>query len=168
MVLSISAETYTFLHVMIGLVGIGLGLVVMFRILTGRRLYRLPPLFFVATLTAILTGFGFPQTCLLPTHIIGILSIVVLAVTIPACCVFHREGVWRDVFVIGSATTLYLSIFVFLMKVLLKFPALHALAPTQRQKCPPFLISQFIILALFVAVTNLAIKKFHSDSGHTI
>jgi hypothetical protein len=168
MVLSISAETYTLLHVLISLVGIGLGLAVMFRILIGRRLDRLPPLFFVATLTAILTGFGFPHTGLLPSHIIGILSIAVMAVTIPACCVFHREGAWREVFVVGCATTLYLSIFVFLMKVLLKFPALHALAPTERQKCPPFLISQFIILALFVVVTNLALKRFHSDAGRTI
>ena len=46
------------------------------------------------------------------------------------------------------------------MQAFLKVPALTALAPTQSE--PPFAVAQLIVLALFVALTVAAARRFRS------
>jgi hypothetical protein len=162
MILGMSVETYTFLHVLISLIGIGSGLIVMFGFLAGRRFDGLTAVFLLTTVLTSVTAFGFPFGHLLPSHKVGILSLVVLAVTIPARYVFHLDGPWRWIYGVGASIALYLNVFVLIVQGFLKVPALKALAPTQSE--PPFLVAQLFVLLLFVGLTILATKRFRVAS----
>jgi hypothetical protein len=153
--------TYTFLHVLISLVGIGSGLIVMFGLLSGKRLDGWTGLFLATTVLTSVTGFGFPFEHLLPSHIVGVISLVILAAAIPARYVFHLTGAWRWIYVVGSGMALYLNVFVLVAQGFLKVPALKALAPTQKE--PPFLIAQLIVLLIFAGLIILATKRFHIE-----
>jgi len=158
MILGVSTATYTFLHVLISLVGIGSGLVVMFGFLTGKRLDSLTAVFLTTTVLTSVTGFGFPFDHLLPSHKVGIISLVILSVAIPARYVFHLAGAWRSIYVIGATTALYLNVFVLIVQSFMKVPALKALAPTQTE--PPFLAAQLLVLVVYLGLTVLATKRF--------
>jgi len=166
MILGMSTGTYTLLHVLISLVGIGSGLVVMFGFLTGKRLDGWTALFLVTTVLTSVTGFGFPVDHLLPSHIIAILSLVILAVAISARYVFHLSGAWRSTYVVTAAIALYLNVFVLVVQTFMKVPAVHALAPTQKE--PPFLIAQIVVMLIFIGLTVLAVKKFHIDLARSV
>ena len=104
------------------------------------------------------TGFGFPFDHLLPSHKVGILSLLVLAVAIIARYVFHLAAAWRGIYVVSAVVALYLNVFVLVVQLFEKVPALRAMAPTQKE--PPFLLAQLVILALFVGFTIIAAKRF--------
>jgi len=161
MIPGMTTATYTFLHVLISLVGIGSGLVVMFGFLTGKRLDGLTTVFLITTVLTSVSGFGFPFDHLLPSHIVGIISLAILAVAIPARYMFHLAGSWRWIYVIGAATALYLNVFVLVVQAFMKVPALKALAPTQTE--PPFLAAQSVMLVVYLGLTVLATKRFHIE-----
>ena len=163
MILGMSTATYTSLHVLISLVGIGSGLVVMSGFLTGKRLDGLTAIFLSSTVLTSVTGFGFPFDHLLPSHKVGIISLIVLAFAIAARYMFHLAGAWRWIYVIGAATALYLNVFVLVVQAFLKVSALKALAPTQKE--PPFLLAQLVVLVVYLAFTILAAKKFHIQAA---
>jgi len=166
MILGMSTGTYTLLHVLISLVGIGSGLVVMFGFLTGKRFDGWTALFLITTVLTSATGFGFPVDHLLPSHVIAILSLLILAVAILARYVFHLSGAWRSTYVITASIALYLNVFVLVVQTFMKVPAVHALAPTQKE--PPFLIAQIIVMLIFIGLTVLAVKKFHIDLARSV
>ncbi len=159
MILGMSTSTFTLFHVLLSLAGIGTGFIVILGLLAGKRLNGWTAIFLVTTVATSVTGFLFPFHQLLPSHIVGILSLVVLAVAIPARYVFHLRGAWRSVYVVGAAVALYLNVFVAVVQAFLKIPALKALAPTQKE--PPFLVAQLSVLLIFVVLTILAAKRFH-------
>ena len=165
MILGMSTATYTFLHVLISLVGIVSGLIVMYGFLTGKRLDGLTAVFLTTTVLTSVTGFGFPFEHLLPSHKVGIISLLILAVAIPARYVFHLAGKWRAVHVVGAATALYLNVFVLVVQSFLKVPALKALAPTQKE--PPFLVAQLLVLLIFATLAALATVRFHPERLRT-
>jgi len=165
MILGLSTSTYTTLHVLISLVGIGSGLVVMYGLLTAQRLDRWTAVFLVTTALTSISGFGFPVTHLLPSHIVAILSLLVLALAIPARYVFHLAGAWRPIYVIGSTIALYFNVFVLIVQSFEKVPALKALAPTQKE--PPFVVVQLVALLIFAALTVFATVRFHSEGAGT-
>jgi hypothetical protein len=161
MILGISAATYTFLHVLISLVGIGSGIMAMYGFLTSRRWDGMNAIFLIATVLTSVTGFGFPFEHLLPSHKVAIISFVVLAVAIAARYGFHLAGGSRKIYVITAAIALYLNVFVFVVQAFLKQPALHALAPEGKE--PPFLAAQIVVMVIFIVLTVFAVKKFHPD-----
>lgn len=161
MILGMSTATYTFLHVLISLVGIGSGLLVTFGLLTGKRLEGLTAVFLITTVLTSVTGFGFPFDHLLPSHKVGIISLVILAAAIPARYLFHLAGAWRWIYVIGATTALYLNVFVLVVQSFEKVPPLKALAPTQTE--PPFLAAQLVVLIVYLGLTFLATKRFHIE-----
>jgi hypothetical protein len=161
MILGMSTATYTFLHVLISLVGIGSGFVVLYGLLTRKRLDGWTVLFLASTVATSATGFGFPFEHLLPSHKVGILSLLVLAVAIPARYVFHLAGPWRRIYVVGAAVALYLNVFVGVVQAFLKVPALKALAPTQQE--PPFLVAQLVVLLVFIGLTIAVAKRFRIE-----
>jgi hypothetical protein len=163
--LGMSLATFTFLHVLISLIGIGTGLAVMYGFLRGYRMDLLTAAFLATTALTSMTGFGFPFTQLLPSHKVGIISLVLLAAAIPARYVFHLTGVWRLTYVVTAAMALYLNCFVLVVQLFMKVPALKALAPTQKE--PPFLVAQLLVLALFIGLTILAAKRFRVGSVQT-
>ena len=119
-------------------------------------------LFLATTVLTSVTGFFFPRDQLLPSHVVGIISLVVLAVAILALYVYHLAGSWRRIYVVTAVLALYLNIFVGVVQAFLKVPFLNALAPTQTE--PPFLITQLVVLALFVVLTVVAAIRFHGES----
>lgn len=161
MILGMSTATYTLLHVLISLIGIGSGLVVMYGLLTAKRLNGWTALFLATTVLTSVTGFFFPNEHITPGIIIGILSLVVLAIAIPARYTLHMHGAWRWIYVVTSSIALYFNCFVLVAQSFEKVPALHALAPTQKE--PPFLVAQVILMVLFIALTVLAVKRFHIE-----
>ena len=150
---------FTFFHVLLSLVGIFSGVIVVFGLLAANRLKAWTLLFLATTAATSVTGFGFPFDHLLPSHITGIVSLVVLAITIPALYVFHLARSWRWIYVVGAVISLYLNVFVLIVQLFLKVPALHALAPTQNE--PPFAIAQGAALVFFIVIGVLAVRKFH-------
>jgi hypothetical protein len=112
-----------------------------------------------------LTGFGFPFDHLLPSHIVGILSLVVLVIAIFARYLQHLAGAWRNAYVICAGVALYLNVFVLVVQLFEKVPALRVLAPTQKES--PFVVAQLTILVLFVALTILAVKRFRTATLRT-
>jgi hypothetical protein len=111
------------------------------------------------------SGFGFPFDHLLPSHIVGIISLVVLAVAIPARYVFHLAGSWRWIYVVGGAVALYLNVFVLVAQLFMKVPALKALAPTGKE--PPFLVAQLVVMVAFVVLTIASAKRFRIAAPHS-
>ncbi|PYX31704.1 MAG: hypothetical protein DMG77_05880 [Acidobacteria bacterium] len=159
MILGMTISTFTLLHVLISLVGIGSGFIVLYGLLTGKRLDGWTAIFLVTTVLTSLTGFLFPFEHLLPSHVVGVISLVVLAVAILARYGMHLAGAWRGIYVVSAAVALYFNVFVLVVQAFMKMPALKALAPTQKE--PPFLAAQLALMALFVVLTIFAVKKFH-------
>ena len=166
MVFGMSLATYTLIHVIISLIGIGSGLIVLFGMFGGKRLDRMTAVFLATTALTSLTGFGFPFEGVTPGIILGILSLLVLALTIPARYSFHMAGKWRAIYVITAVIALYFNCFVLIAQSFLKIPALHALAPKGNE--PPFAIAQGILLVLFIVAGTLAVKKFHPADATTL
>jgi hypothetical protein len=153
-------QPFTFAHVLISLVAIATGFVVLFGMLNAKRLEGWTSIFLVTTVATSLTGFGFPIDIILPSHIVGIISLVVLAVAIIARYAFRLAGPWRVVYVIGAGIALYLNVFVLVVQLFRKVPALNALAPTQSE--PPFALTQGAVLVVFVVLVAAAAMRFRS------
>jgi hypothetical protein len=151
----------TLIHVVLSLVGIGSGLVVVAGLLTGNRLNGWTSLFLTTTVATDVTGYFFPFHQLMPSHIVGAISLAVLAVAIAARYPLHMAGAWRRVYVVCAALALYLNVFVGVVQAFLKIPALKALAPTQKET--PFLAAQIVVLLVFVGLTILAARHFHTE-----
>jgi hypothetical protein len=165
MVFGMSLATYTLFHVLISLIAIGTGLLVMCGLLYGRRLDATTAVFLVTTALTSITGFGFPFEHLLPSHIVGIMSLALLALAIPARYVFHLEGSWRWIYVISSALVLYFNVFVLVVQSFQRVPALKALAPTQKEL--PFVLVQLVVLVAFGAIAVYATVRFHPERTRT-
>jgi hypothetical protein len=150
---------FTFVHVLLSLIGIFSGFIVLIGLLTARRLKGWTLLFLATTVATSVTGFGFPFAHLLPSHIVGIISLVILTLAILALYFLHLAGAWRWIYVVTALIALYLNVFVLIVQAFLKIPVLHALAPTQNE--PPFAIAQGAALLAFVILGVLAVKRFH-------
>src|SRR5215207_4018977 len=118
-------ETFTLIHVVISLVGIGSGFVVVYGLLTGRRLRGWTALFLATTVAT------------------------------------SMAGAWRWIYVVGAVVSLYLNVFVGVVQAFQKVPALKALAPTQSEA--PFLLTQLVVLLLFVALAVVAAVRFRVE-----
>src|SRR5260370_23203164 len=125
--------TFTLVHVVLSLVGIGSGFVVVFGLIAAKPLDGLTALFFVTTVATHFTGFLFPFHKLLPSHVVGIVSLAVLAVAILARYARHLIGAWRWIYAVNVVVGLYLNFFVFVAQAFQKGPVLKASAPTHSE-----------------------------------
>jgi hypothetical protein len=151
-------------HTLISLVGIASGLVVAYGLLTARRLDGWTSIFLWTTVMTSVTGFMLPADRILPSHIVGAISLVVLAITFYARYGRQLAGAWRVIYVATAMTALYLNVFVLVAQLFLKVPALKVVAPTQSE--PPFVVAQSIVLVLFVVLTIAAASRFRILSVH--
>lgn len=158
MMLGLSLSTFTLLHVIISLVGIAAGLVVMTGLFGSNRMTGWTALFLVTTIATSVTGFLFPFTTLLPSHMVGILSLVLLAIALFALYGGRLSGLWRWVYVVTAMLSLYLNVFVLVVQGFQKVGPLKALAPTGSE--PPFLVAQGLLLVLFAVVIIGAVRWF--------
>ncbi len=164
--MSAGLAAFTLFHVALSLVGILAGFVVLSALISAKQSSGWTATFLVTTAATSVTGFLFPFHKLLPSHILGIISLLVLAVTIPALYVFHLVGRWRRTYVIGAVIALYLNVFVLIAQFFMKIPALKALAPTQSE--PSFLGTQVVVMLIFIVLGVLAAKRFAAQVAHAI
>src|SRR6266550_9288755 len=160
MILGMSLSTFTMVHVIISLIAIASGIIVMFGLLGSRRMPGLTAIFLLFTILTSATGFLFPFEKLLPSHMIGILSLVLLAIACIALYGMKLSGAWRWIYVVTAMTSLYLNVFVLIIQSFLKVPALHALAPSVPPSEPPFAVVQGIVLVFFAIVIIGAIRRY--------
>src|SRR5271157_4791264 len=149
-ILGMPESTFTSVHVLISLIGIASGFLVLYGLLTGKRFDGGTAIFLIFTVLTSATGFLFPFEHLLPSHVIGAISLIVLAFAIVARYSLHMAGSWRRIYVVCAVLALYLNSFVLVAQIFMKVPAAHALAPTGKE--PPFLIVQLIVMAIFVVL----------------
>jgi hypothetical protein len=142
--------TLTFVHVVISLIGIASGFVVVWGLFTATRLNTWTTVFLATTVATSVTGFFFPFERFLPSHAVGILSLIVLAVAIVARYRFHLTGRWRVVYLFSSVVALYFNVLVLVVQLFGKVPALNAVAPTQSE--PVFVVTQLFVLAVFLVI----------------
>jgi hypothetical protein len=163
MILGMSVGTFTLLHVIISLIGIASGAVVLFAMIGDRPSRGWTALFLATTVLTSATGFLFHAASFGPPHVIGVISLVLLAVALLALYGQHLGGVWRPIYVVCAVFALYLNVFVGVVQAFQKIPALNALAPKGSE--PPFLAAQLVVLISFIAFGYLAVKRFHPAPG---
>lgn len=161
MVLGMSLQAYTTIHVVISLIGIVSGIVVLAGMLANRRLDRWTALFLATTVLTSVTGFCFPFREVTPGIVLGVLSLIALVLAIVARYVRQMAGGWRRTYVIAAVVSLYFNVFVLVVQSFEKVPALHALAPTQKEA--PFGITQLAVLIAFAVLGVMAVKKFRAE-----
>jgi hypothetical protein len=164
MILGMSLSAFTTVHVIISLIAIVSGIIVMFGLLGSSRMPGMTAIFLLFTILTSATGFLFPFEKLLPSHMVGILSLVLLAIAVIALYAMKLSGPWRSIYVVTAMTSLYLNVFVLIIQAFLKVPALHALAPSVPPSEPPFAIIQGIVLVFFVIVIIGAVRRFRPMS----
>jgi hypothetical protein len=160
MMLGLSLENFTLLHVVISLVAVASGLVVMFGMLGSQRMPALTGVFLLTTILTSVTGLMFPFTELLPSHVLSIISLVLLAIACVALYGRRLAGFWRPVYVVTALVSLYLNVFVLVIQSFLKIPVLHALAPGNPPNATIFAIVQGIVLLLFAAAIFSVWRRF--------
>lgn len=153
--------TFTLIHTVLSLVGIIAGLIVVGGLMAGQRFGGWTAAFLLTTVVTSATGFGFPFVKVLPSHVVGVISLVVLAVAIAARYWKHLAGAWRRVFVVTAVLALYLNVFVLFVQMFQKVPAMLALAPTQSE--PAFVATQGFVLLLFVGIGWAAMRGFRTE-----
>jgi len=156
---------FTLVHVLISLVGIASGFIVLLGLLLSKRLDTWTKIFLVTTVLTSVTGFFFPFHGFTPGLGIGIISLIVLPVAIYARYKRQLAGGWRRTYVITATIALYLNVFVLIVQLFEKVPALRAVAPTQTEG--PFKLTQLVTLLLFVVLTILAASRFSGEQLET-
>ena len=160
MVLGMSLANFTMVHVIISLIAIVAGLIVMFGMLGSQRKPGFTAVFLLFTILTSATGFLFPFTALLPSHMIGILSLVLLAIACIALYAMGLGGSWRWIYAVTALLALYFNVFVLVIQSFLKIPALTAVAPGNPPSGPVFAVVQGVVLVFFVLMIIGAWRRF--------
>jgi hypothetical protein len=158
MILGMSVGAFTTLHIIISLVGILAGLVVLFAMIANRRMDGMTALFLVTTVVTSVTGFFFHSKAIGPPHIVGVISLIDLAIALWALYGRRMAGVWRPVWVITAVIAVYLNCFVGVVQAFQKLAFLHPLAPNGTE--PPFVIAQGLTLGLFAILGYFAVRNY--------
>jgi len=163
MILGMSLATFTMVHVIISLIAIVAGLIVMFGMLGSKTKPGLTAIFLLFTILTSATGFLIPPLVsekLLPSHMIGALSLVLLAIACIALYGLKLSGMWRWIYVVTALISLYLNVFVLVIQSFLKIPALTAVAPGNPPSGPVFAVVQGLVLVFFVLMIIGAVRRF--------
>lgn len=151
-------QIYTIIHTLVSLIAIFTGFIVLLGLLASERLGGWTKWFLTSAVATTVTGFFFPFHGLTPAFRLGIISAVVLAITIYARYPKNLTGPRRWIYVIGAVISLYFNMFVLIVQSFEKVPALHAMAPTQTEQ--PFKLTEFVVLAFFLLFTIIAAIRF--------
>lgn len=156
MVLGMSLRAFTQFHVAISLIAIASGLAVIVGFLTNKKLDRTTLLFLITTALTCITGFFFPFHGVTPGIVLGVIGLVSVAISVVTRYQLHLA--WRKSYVIAACASLYFNVFVLVVQLFEKVPALRAVAPTQKE--PPFAIAQLVVLTAFIVLTVVSVRRF--------
>ena len=157
---------YTIIHTVISLIAIFTGIAVLFGMLAGKRLDGWTKWFLITAVATTITGFFFPFHGFTPAIGLGIISLPFLAITIFARYSKHLAGAWRWIYAIGAVICLYFNLFVLVVQLFEKVPALHTMAPTQTES--PFKLTQVCVLVVSAVLAIVAVIRFHPEPSHTV
>ena len=163
MMLGMSLQTFTLVHVLISLIAIVTGLAVAVMFTRAKETDALSRVFLVTTALTSITGFMFPFVKVTPGIIVGALSILVLIPAFAGRYAFHLKGTWRSIYVVTSMIALYFNVFVLVVQSFMKIPALHRFAPTGEEG--PFKVAQLVVLTGFIVLSTLAVRGFRLRPG---
>ena len=159
MILGMSVETFTFVHVVISLVGIMTGFIVVALMLQSAPIAGWNAFFLISTILTSVTGYFFPITQgVTPAHVVGAISLAILAVALYAIYGRKLLGPWRKVYVATAVAALYLNFFVAIAQSFNKFAYLNKFAPTGSE--PPFAVVQGIVLIGFIILGIAAVRRY--------
>jgi hypothetical protein len=158
MMLGMSLEVFTLVHVIISIIAIGAGFGVLYGLLHSVWSGPWTAVFLLFTVLTNVTGLMFPFNGFLPSHAVAILSLVLLAVALFALYGRHIAGPWRAAYIITAMLSLYLNVFVLFAQMFNRLPQLKALAPNGSE--PPFGITQGLVLVVFIWLIYAAVKSF--------
>jgi hypothetical protein len=157
----IPTDLFVKIHVVLSLIGIASGLIVLLGMVGGRLLGGLTALFLATTVLTSVTGFPLPPVVLDPPRIVGIISLVAIAVAIAALYLFHLSSAWRWIYVVTALVALFFNCFVGIIQSFDKIPALHAIGPSQ--DAPVVHVAQLVLLVIFVVAGIVAVIRFHPN-----
>jgi hypothetical protein len=143
-------NAFTAFHVVLSLLGIGSGVIAIYGLLKAKTPGRWSPVFLATTAATSLTAFLFPFQGLTPAQVLGVLSLIALIIASFSIYRRHLKGSWRRTCAITAVMALYFNVFVLVVQLFRRVPALSAMAPTQSE--PPFQIAQLAVLLLFAAI----------------
>jgi len=159
MILGLSVENFTLLHVGLSILGIVTGIVALAAMLRNSPPTLITHVFLATTVATTVTGFLFPITAFTPALGVGVVSLLLLVAAYVALYGLRLAGASRAVYVVTAIAALYLNCFVLVVQAFQKVPALAALAPTQSE--PPFAIAQGLLLVVFIWLGWRAARSFH-------
>lgn len=158
MILGMSLSTFTTVHVIISLIGIVSGILVVLGMLAGSKSNGLIAFFLASTILTSVTGYFFPADKILPSHVVGAISLVVLALAVVAFYGKHLAGSWRWIYVVTAVIALWFNCFVGVVQAFQKVSFLQLLAPTQSE--PPFQIAQAAVLLIMIVASVVAVRRW--------
>lgn len=164
MVLGMSLPAFTATHVLLGLISIVAGGIAMWGLLRGSLLRGWTWLFLLTAIATSGTGFMFPVTEIKPSHVFGVVTLVLLALALHVLVVKRLEGRWRMAYVVSAMLTLYLNVVALVVQMFEKVAPLAELEPTQGLW--PLLATQGVVLIAFVAATVLGAVRFRPSPLH--
>ncbi len=159
MILGLSIENFTLLHVVISLIAIAAGVVALAGMLRSAAPGLITHIFLITTALTTITGFLFPITAFTPALGTGVVSTALLIPAFAGLYLFHLKGAWRWIYTVTATAAFYLNCFVLVVQSFQKVPTLAEFAPTQSE--PPFLIAQSALLIAFVWLGWRATKSYH-------
>jgi hypothetical protein len=152
-------------HTWLSLIALGAGLIVAAGLARGQNYPTWTALFLATAVGTSVTGFLFPFSGVLPSHVVGGIALVVLAAAVLALYAFHLAGPWRRIYAVTAVASVYFLVFVAIAQAFLKIPALHASAPTGTET--PFIAAQLVALVAFVALAIVAARAFRPSRAGT-
>lgn len=158
MILGMSLQTFTTIHVLISLVGIATGAYAIVAMIARPGVPAVTATFLTTTVLTSATGYLFPAKAVLPSHIVGAISLLCLLVAIVALYAGHLKGAWRPAYVVSASLALYFNVVVLVIQGFLKIDFLRALAPTQTEA--PFLVTQAAVLLVIAVLPISALRRF--------
>ena len=145
-------STFTLIHVAISLIGIATGLVVVYGFVVGEKLPAWNAVFLAFTILTSVTGFFFPFHGITPGIVVGVISLVVLAVAVLA---WNKK--WTKTYIVTATIAEFFNVLVLIVQSFMKIAALHALAPKGTE--PITNVVKVAALVLFVVLAWAAIRR---------
>ncbi len=153
---------YTLIHVVISLAAIVVGIPAIWQMLHGSTRSTNVFWFFSLTTLTCLTGFGFPVSSIMPAHVLGVITLGLLALSNFARSRSLASSRWQLTFLLAAIAAQYLNTFVLIVQSFQKISFLHSLAPTQSE--PPFIAAQILGLLLFGLPVWSSFKSIRTHS----
>lgn len=178
MIVGLSVQTFTLVHVVITLIAIASGIIIVFGMIGSHRLPKLTALFWLTTVLTTVTGFMFflsptQAKVFTPAAATGVVATVFFLIGLFARYAKHLYGRWRWIYAIAAVISLYLNVFVLIVQSFQKLKIINPAGTLTSTVGPPFApptdfqfaVAQGAALVIFVMLGLIAAIKFRRGPG---